>query len=340
MQYKTHYVIHMTNRKWKWSDNETTTMAKQFYTKSGQLLKIGTGSGTKWQWLKKGRPEDQRLTIHEELVENLVTTINCGFRHLDTAEVYTTHPEVGAAVKKAGVAREDLWITTKYFPGVEHQPALSKDPKEFVSKALKELDISYFDLLLIHHPFTNPKLENYLSLGDIWKQFIELKKLGLVREIGVSNFAVSHLKEIFEASGSPEYYPVVNQIEFNPFLQNQSKGIVDFSREHDILIEAYGPLTSLRIEEDNEHVAALKKFVKELSDKYGKTEAQILLRYTLQEGHLPITTSSNEERIKQSLDVYDFELEDADQKKITDIGSKFTFRRLFVEQYGEKDGEN
>lgn len=309
-------------------------MTRQFYTKSGQLLKIGTGSGTKWQWLKKGRPEEEKAQLHNELVDNLLRTINCGYRHLDTAEVYTTQPEVAAAVKKSGIPREEFWITTKYFPGVSHQAALTKGPIEFVNKALKELETDYLDLLLIHHPFVTPGLKDYSSLGDLWKEVIELKRQGLVREIGVSNFAVPHLKEVFESAGTEEFYPVVNQIEFHPFLQNQSKGIVDFCKEHNILIEAYGPLSPLfRADEENENVATFKQFLNELSSKYDKTEAQILLRYTIQKGLLPITTSSNEERIKQSLEVYGFELDDSDVNQIDELGSKFKFRKFFNDQY-------
>lgn len=308
-------------------------MARQFYTKSGQLVKIGTGSGTKWQWLKKGRPDEEKAQLHNELVENLLRTINCGYRHLDTAEVYTTQPEVAAAVKQSGIPREEFWITTKYFPGVTHQPSFTKGPIEFVNKALKELETDYIDLLLIHHPFLSAG-EDYSSLGDLWKQVIEVKKQGLVREIGVSNFAIPHLKEVFEAAGSEEYYPVVNQIEFHPFLQNQSKDILKFSNDHNILVEAYGPLSPLfRADEENEAVATFKKLLGDLGSKYGKTEAQILLRYTIQKGVLPITTSSNVERIKQSLEVYEFELEDTDVKQIDELGSKYKFRKFFSEQF-------
>lgn len=298
------------------------------------MLRMGTGSGTKWQWLKKGRSSEEKATLHTELVDNLVRTINCGFRHLDTAEIYTTQPEVAAAVKQSGVPREDLWITTKYFPTVGYQPAFTSGPKEFLNKALVELETDYIDLFLIHHPFVVPGGKYYLSLGDLWKQMIELKEEGKVREIGVSNFAVPHLKEIFAAAGSEENYPVVNQIEFHPFLQNQSKGIADFCQQHNILIEAYGPLSPLfRAEEVNRDVRTFLSLVAELSQKYNKTDAQILLRYTIDKGLLPITTSSNEERIKQSLEVYNFKLKSDDVKRIDELGSKYKYRKFFDSEY-------
>ena len=88
-----------------------------FFTKSGKPLKIGTGTGTSWQWLKKGRPEAEQNEPLQELVDQIATSLQNGFRHIDTAEQYTTHPEVAAGIKKSDIPREDIWLTTKYAPG-------------------------------------------------------------------------------------------------------------------------------------------------------------------------------------------------------------------------------
>ncbi|KAK6454769.1 Aldo/keto reductase [Scheffersomyces xylosifermentans] len=311
-------------------------LTQNFTTKSGIPITIGTGTGTKWQWLKKGRPEDQKDTLVTELVDQLLLALQNGYNHIDTAEVYTTHPEVAEAVKKSGIPREDLFITTKYSPGFRTFQALSKGPTDFIDTALKELQTDYVDLFLIHSPFFDEAVSRGQTLESSWAEVIEAKKAGKVREIGVSNYAKPHLEKIFKVAGSTEFYPKVNQIEFHPYLQNQSKDIVKFAQENDILIEAYGPLTPLfRIKKDGKDVEdhPLKPLLQELSEKYGKTDAQILLRYTLQKGILPITTSTKVERIKQSLEVYEFEITAEDVAKIDEVGASYPFRQFFDQEY-------
>ncbi|CUM63954.1 uncharacterized protein PRCAT00001542001 [Priceomyces carsonii] len=307
-------------------------LVRHFKTKSGTPITVGTGTGTKWQWKKKLRPEEERGTLDEELVEQLLLALKNGYNHIDTAEVYTTHPEVAAAIKRSGRKREDLWVTTKYGPGFKERLAESKGPEDFIDRSLKDLDNDYIDLVLIHFPFFNTELSHGQNIGSAWKELIKAKKDGKVRYIGVSNFAIPHLEETFKVSDSPEYYPVVNQIEFNPYLQNQSKDIVQYCRDHKILVEAYGPLTPLfRVKKDgverNEH--PLENLLPELAEKYHKTDSQILLAYTLQKGILPITTSSKEERIRQALEASTFSLDDSDVKEIDDVGSTFHFRSFF-----------
>lgn len=155
-----------------------------------------------------------------------------------------------------------------------------------------------------------------------------------MREIGVSNFRVGDLERIFNIP-DVKYTPVVNQIEFHPYLQDQSPGILDFSQKHNILVEAYGPLTPIfRIKDaetgevKTDHPVA--PVLENLALKYNKTPAQILLRYTLQRGVLPITTSSNKERQKQSIEVYEFELDQEDVEEISKKGSEYFHRGSFV----------
>ncbi|ABN67666.1 aldose reductase [Scheffersomyces stipitis CBS 6054] len=311
----------------------TVELTPNFKTKSGTSITIGAGSGTAWKSVKRSDPDNQ--VNLDRIVDKLSYSIKKGYNHLDTAEVYTTHPEVGRAIKKSGTPREDLWITTKYNPSSRVAEKKDHSPVELVESALKELNTDYIDLLLIHHPFFKPEQTKYnYDLVSLWQDVIKVKKSGAVRYIGVSNFTVDHLKTIIPVSETEgkEFLPVVNQIEFHPYLQN--KEIVQFSQKNGILVEAYGPLTPLfRIvdEKSNKEVAdhPLAKLLPQLSEKYGKTQAQILLRYALEKNVLPITTSSKEERIDQALNIYDFDLSKQDVDLIDSEGSKFPYRAFF-----------
>lgn len=184
-----------------------------FTTKSGNAITFGVGSGTKWQWFKKGQ-KGGKLT--QELVDQLVMAVDVGFNHIDTAEFYTTHEEVGAAIKQCGKDREDLFITTKYNPHFEDGQALSLGPCDLIDKALAELDTDYVDLFLIHTPMFSVTNSRGMTLEMAWQEMIEIKKSGKARHIGVLNFFVHHLQTIMESGINPE----INQIEFHPQLQS------------------------------------------------------------------------------------------------------------------------
>jgi 2-dehydropantolactone reductase len=312
-------------------------LTKTFLTKSGKNITFGTGTGTKWQWLKKGRSDDQQKELHQELVDQLLMVLQNGYNHIDTAEIYTTHPEVAAAVKSSGIPRQDLWIATKYNPGFGTMKATSKTAGEFIDRALTELETDYIDLLLIHSPFFSGDISYNQTIESAWRDLVQAKKDGKVRHIGVSNFARAHLEQTFKISAESDY-PEVNQIEFHPYLQNQTTDIVKYCQDHNILVQAFGPLTPLfRINKEGQEAVEhpLPEVLKELAAKYNKTDAQILLRYTLQKGIMPITTSSKPQRVKESLEVYGFELEDEDVEKINKVGSTFFFRGFFDDWYRE-----
>lgn len=297
--------------------------AKTFFTVSGKPLVIGTGSGTKWQWLKKGKALEDNAP-GQELVDQLLLALNNGFYHIDTAEFYTTHHEVGEAVKQSGIKREDLWITSKY------SPYSGRTVTEAIDITLKELDTEYLDFYLIHTPFF--KDDSKYSIEMAWKDMVEVKKQGKARYIGVSNFTVEQLERVFKTC-EPEFYPSVNQVEFHAYLQDQTVNITDFCVKHNILLESYGPLSPLfRVPTEGES-HPLKDILPKLSENYGKTESQILLRYVLQKGYLPITTSSKVQRIKESLDIYQFELSQDDINLIDTEGSKLKVRGFFNDNY-------
>lgn len=316
-------------------DPSTVKLTRNFTTKSGKPITLGTGTGTKWQWSKKSRSEDVRDSIHQDLVDQLLLALKADFNHLDTAEFYSTQPEIGAAIKQSNIPREDIFVTTKYNPGFGDNYALTNGPSESIDIALKQIDTDYIDLFLIHSPFFTEPAAKGQTLESAWKEIVQAKKKGKVRHIGVSNFTVDHLKTIFASVDSKGEYPEVNQIEFHPYLQDQTAGISKFSRDHDIQLEAYAPLSAIsRVEKDGESIDhPLKTLLPKLEEKYGKTLGQILLRYTLQKDYIPITTSANEERIKQAIDVYNFELKDEDVALIDSEGAKYHHRGFFDELY-------
>lgn len=283
-------------------------------TVSGKPLLVGTGSGTKWKEMKRADPATADL-----LVAQLKLAMEKGFYHLDTAEIYDTQVEVGKALKEANIKREDFWITSKYSNWSQN-----KGPLESIDAGLKEVGTDYFDLYLIHCDIWSG-VSNGHTLETAWRDLITAKQQGKVRYIGVSNFPIESLKVIIEISKEfgDEYLPIVNQIEFHPYLKNQTPGVYEFCQENNILIEAYGPLTPLmRVEEEHPLTDILAK----LSEKYQKTDAQILLRWVLQKNVLPITTSGNETRIEQSLEIYNFELDPEDVESIDKVEDKFHYQ--------------
>lgn len=292
----------------------------RFTTKSGKPITIGTGTGTKWQWTKKLSELENGLC--QQVVDQVLLSMKCGFNHLDTADIYTTAPELGEAVIKSGAKREDVWIASKYAPVVIKGLRAPDTITIAFEKALADLKTDYIDLFLIHSPHF---VDDFgYTIESIWEELIELKKTGKIRYIGVSNYSSDQIDRSIKVSPSEEFYPVVNQIEFHPNLQAQTDNILNYCKEHNILVQGYNPLASLFKFKDEK----LADFIQQLAEKYGKTNAQILLKWSVQMGVMPITTSSNEERIKQSLTL-DFELTSEEVSTICEIGDQNIQRCFF-----------
>lgn len=212
--------------------------------------------------------------------------IEAGYRLIDTAEGYQNEEGVGQAIRAASVPRGELFITSKLRNGAHQRDAALRAFDETMSK----LGIDQIDLFLIHWPV--PSQGKYV---EAWKTLIELRQAGRIKSIGVSNFNQDHLERIIGETGVT---PTVNQIELHPRLQQHD--IRDFHARHNIRIESWSPLGSGRLLDDPTLAG--------IARKHGKSVAQIIIRWHLQEGLIVIPKSIHQERIADNFDVFDFEL--------------------------------
>lgn len=297
-------------------------------TTGDKIPALGFGSGTKWRIQKKSKPESERVPI-EELIEVTKDAILSGITHIDTAEAYATHEEVGEAIKRSGVPRSQLFVTDKYSPG---PPGTIKEygPYDTLKTALKELQLDYVDLYLIHSPRITPETAG-ITLEEAWLQVERLYKEGLAKNVGVSNHSVEYLERINKVATVIK--PQVNQIEFHGYLQAQSPKIIEYAKQHNILIEAYSPLAPIV----KASPGPLDDLLPKLATKYGKTESQILLRWVYQNGILPLTTSSKKERVVEALEIFSFELSQEDVEEISKVGKQKIARHSSKDLYSQYD---
>lgn len=234
-------------------------------------------------------------------VQVILDAIEAGYRHFDTAAFYNTEEALGKAIKKSGIPREEFFITTKVWKTCMGYEGAKKSFEE----SLEKLDMDYVDLLLIHWPRPDEKSDWKKLDIETWKAFEETYKEGRAKAIGVSNFLNNHMQNILD---NCEVVPMVNQIEFHPgYIQ---KDVVDFDKEHGIVVEAWSPLGRERVFKD--------ELLNKLAEKYGKSVAQICLAFALQMDVVPLPKSSSVERMKQNMDI-DFELEEEDFEKIVNM---------------------
>ena len=225
--------------------------------------------------------------------EAVLEALNAGYRHIDTATAYFNEEDVGKAIKDSGIPREEIFITSKLWLSQYGY----ENAKKGIERSLKKLDTDYIDLYLLHQPY-----------GDVegaWKALEEAKEEGKIKSIGVSNMTVNIWNKFI-----PNFktIPAVNQVEYNPF--SQQKELKELLDKSNVKLEAWYPLGHGNNELLNNEI------ISKLAEKYNKNAGQIILRFEVQEGVITLPKSTNPERIKSNLDIFDFELTDEEMNSI------------------------
>ena len=214
--------------------------------------------------------------------------LELGYRHIDTAQAYGNEESVGRALKQSGVPRDEVFITTKFYPG-------SEDPVAEAEGSLSRLGVDYVDLYIIHWPQGGPTWA--------WPGMERAKELGYARSIGVSNFDLRELEQVTAVATVP---PVVDQVQFSPF--EYRRRLLDATETRRVALEAYSPLGTGRHLTDST--------VERVASQVGRTPAQVLLRWCLQHGLIVITKSTHRDRIAENAGVFDFTISDEIMAKL------------------------
>lgn len=231
--------------------------------------------------------------------------INLGYRSIDTASFYNNEEGVGKGIRESGVPREELFVTTKVWIDDDGY----ENTKKAFEKSLEKLGLDYIDLYLVHWPTKKIK-ETWRAIEDLYKE----KK---VRAIGVCNCTVKQLEEII---GFSQINPMINQVEIHP--NRSEKELLKVCKRHNIVVQAWSPIMRGRL--------LTNDIIKNLSQKYNKSEAQIILRWHLQNNVIAIPKTSNPNRIKENIDIFDFNIETEDMNKIDSINKN---ERMKPQQY-------
>jgi diketogulonate reductase-like aldo/keto reductase len=221
--------------------------------------------------------------------ENAVRwALELGYRHIDTAQAYGNEESVGKALRDSGVPREEVFVTTKFYPG-------SKDPEAEAEQSLRRLGLDQVDLYIIHWPQGGPTWA--------WPGMERAHERGLARSIGVSNFDADELDAVLEQGGVP---PAVDQVQFSAFKYRRA--LLEACAQHDVVLEAYSPLTTGANIGD--------KRLAEIAERNDRTPAQVLLRWAVQRRIPVIPKSTRRERIEENAQIFDFTLSDADMQAL------------------------
>lgn len=268
-----------------------TVLQEQFTLSNGLGMPI-VGFGT-WQ-----------ITDAEEAYDATSSALACGYRHIDTARVYENETSVGRAVRDSGIDRAKIFVTSKL-------PAEIKDydqALESFETTMDTIGLAYLDCYLIHAPWPWHDIGRDCGAGNkaIWKALEAIYRSGRAKAIGVSNFNVSDLQVILDGCSVP---PMVNQIRF--FIGNRQEKVVDFCRDTGIQVTAYSPLATGKILEHPD--------IRSVAERYGKTVAQLCIRYVIQKGIGPLPKSTKPARIRANADL-DFEITSADMDLLDRLG--------------------
>ncbi|MUG47219.1 aldo/keto reductase [Paenibacillus woosongensis] len=253
---------------------------------------VTLSNGKQMPWLGLGV---YKMSEGQEVIASIEAAIRNGYRSIDTASLYQNEEGVGQAIKASGISREELFITTKVWNSDQGYDSTLKAFDTSMSK----LGLDYLDLYLIHWPVKG-------KYKETWKALEQLHKDGRVHSIGVSNFQIHHLEDLL---ADAEVRPVVNQVELHPLLSQLE--LREYCKSQGIQIEAWSPLAQGKLL-DNE-------VLKAIGAKYGKSTAQVIIRWDLQHGIVTIPKSSNPERIVENAIVFDFELTAEEMKQIDSL---------------------
>lgn len=227
----------------------------------------------------------------EETAKIIKNALNLGYKMIDTASFYNNEVGIGNGIKESGIDRKDIFIVTKLW---NDDHGYDKTIEAF-NNSLKRLQVEYLDLYLIHWP-------NKLN-AETWRAFEDLYKAGKVKAIGVCNFKIGHLEELKKTA---KIMPMVNQVEVHP--QSSKNEMLNYCIENNIQLIAWSPIMRGKL--------FTNELMLNLSEKYQKSVAQVILRWHIQRGVIPIPKSSNKTRIKENLNVFDFEISNEDMKSI------------------------
>jgi 2,5-diketo-D-gluconate reductase A len=236
--------------------------------------------------------------VAQDIADSLVVkAIETGYRRIDTAALYDNELEVGSGIRKSGIDRSEIFVTTKIW-----KDGQGKDfTADAIESSLDRLKLGYVDMLLIHWP--HPKLNKFV---ETWQVFEDFLGTGRVKGIGVSNFEPAHLDALLAES---PVIPALNQVELHPGFQQQK--VREYNSAHGILTEAWAPLSRGKLTED--------AVVAGLAQKHGKSPAQVILRWHIQLGNLVIPKTSNPDRLAENINIFDFELESEDMQAIAGL---------------------
>ncbi len=236
----------------------------------------------------------------QEVENAVIWALQAGYRLIDTARIYGNEEGVGKAIRTSGIDRKEIYVTTKLW-NLDHG---YENTHRAIDASLASLGLEYVDLYLIHWPSASEdRLVTINKRKETWKAMEEIVASGKARSIGVSNYTIQHLEEM---KSYASITPAVNQVEFHPFLFQ--KELLDYCKANSIVLEAYSPLVKARKLDDARITA--------VAEKYGKTNAQVLIRWSIQHGCLPIPKSVHKERIEANLNVFDFEISEDDMSAL------------------------
>lgn len=250
---------------------------------------VKLNNGVEMPWLGLGVFQSQE---GKEVINAVRFALQLGYRSIDTASIYKNEVGTGKGIQESGIPREDIFLTSKVWNNEQGYHST----KEAFQKSLDKLQTDYLDLYLIHWPKGEQSIETWQALEELYDK-------GKIKAIGLSNFMVPHLEELLP---QVKIKPMVNQVEFHPELIQPE--LLAYCKDHEIQLEAWSPLMQGKVVD--------VPLLQELATKYGKTPAQITLRWELQKGVVVIPKSVKEDRIRSNAELFDFEISEEDIAKI------------------------